>query len=235
MSGTSLPLVSVIIPVHNGERFLGDAVQSAVAQDHRPLEVIVVDDGSTDGSGMLADRLAAAHPEVRATSQPNAGPAAARNLGITLARGDMVAFLDADDVWPPGSLSSRVRHLAEHPEVGCVLGRQEQVLEPGIPEPAWLAPDPILGDPGGLNLVACLVRRSVLEDVGGFDPSYRVGEGLEWLGRLRSAGVRTDVLDRVILRRRVHERNLTHHQDDMRAQMLRTMRARVETRRSELG
>jgi len=90
------PLISVIIPVYNGERYLAEAIESALAQTWEPVEIIIVDDGSTDGSADVASRFASS---VKYDLQPHAGPGAARNRGARLARGDYLAFLDADDLW----------------------------------------------------------------------------------------------------------------------------------------
>src|SRR5690242_4967891 len=90
------PTVTCIVPVFNGERYLGEALDSIFAQGHQPLEVLVVDDGSTDGSAAVAKSYG---DRVRYFFQPNAGPAAARNLGLEAARGEFIAFLDADDLW----------------------------------------------------------------------------------------------------------------------------------------
>ena len=110
--------MSVVIPVFNGERFLAEAIQSVLDQTYEPVEVIAVDDGSTDGSAAIARSFAG----VQVIEQPNSGPAGARNAGIAAARGEFLAFVDADDIVPPDKLELQVTHLREHPEVGCVLG-----------------------------------------------------------------------------------------------------------------
>ena len=95
-------MISCIVPVYNGERYLAETLQSILGQRVGPLEVIVVDDGSTDGTAGVARRFGSA---IRVLHQTNAGPAAARNLGLSEARGDFVAFLDADDLWKPDKLA----------------------------------------------------------------------------------------------------------------------------------
>jgi lipopolysaccharide transport system ATP-binding protein len=117
MVTVSRSLISVIIPTYNSARFLRQAVDSVLAQDYRPIEVIVVDDGSNDGS---EDALAPYGKEVRYLRQTNQGPAAARNLGIKNAIGEWLAFLDADDQWLPGKLSIQAQVLSNHPNVGLV-------------------------------------------------------------------------------------------------------------------
>ena len=109
-------LVSCTVPVYNGERFLRDAVSSIIAQSHKAFEVIVVDDGSTDGTSAVARSF----PEqVRYVRQENAGPAAARNRGVTEARGRFLAFLDADDLWLPDKLARQIAMLEGDPTIAC--------------------------------------------------------------------------------------------------------------------
>src|SRR2546427_4231674 len=121
------PVVSVVIPVYNGERYLADAIQSVLDQTYQNLEVIVVDDGSTDGSAAVAKRFGDA---IRYVRQANGGVCQARNTGISVARGTYLAFLDQDDLWLPDKLAVQVAYLESHPEVGAVYC-QCQVLENG--------------------------------------------------------------------------------------------------------
>lgn len=119
------PLVSVVICFLNGERFLAEAVDSVLAQKHRPLEILLVDDGSTDGSAAIAADYARRHPFIRLLSHPgraNRGVSASRNLGLRTARGRYVAFLDADDVWLPGKLEAELRAFRRHPRAAMVCG-----------------------------------------------------------------------------------------------------------------
>ena len=107
---TSSPLVSVIVPVYNGAQHLREAVRSIERQDYQPLEIIVVDDGSTDETPRV---IASLGDRVRALRQDNAGPAAARNYGITASHGQLLAFCDADDTWPDGKLHLQVGRLQQ--------------------------------------------------------------------------------------------------------------------------
>jgi len=108
------PLVSVVIPVFNGERYLRDAVQSVLDQRYAPLEIIIVDDGSTDGTATVAQSLPEAVSYLHHTNQ---GPAAARNRGIEQARGGLIAFADADDLWPPAKLELQLPYLINEPAI----------------------------------------------------------------------------------------------------------------------
>src|SRR3954453_12452168 len=127
------PLVSVIIPVYNGARYLGAALESVFAQTYRNFEVIVVDDGSVDDSGVIAQSF----PDVHYIHQTNQGVAAARNHGIEAARGGYFAFLDQDDLWTADKLKLQIEYLLTHPEVGYTLTQQKYFLDPGGTLPPW--------------------------------------------------------------------------------------------------
>ena len=122
------PLVSVVVASFNGERFVAETLDSVFAQDYEPYEVVFVDDGSTDRTSEIAQ----SYP-LRYLARENGGLAAARNTGVAVARGEYVTFIDDDDLMPPDRLSLQATRLADHAELGCVLGRQEW-----IDAPDWL-------------------------------------------------------------------------------------------------
>jgi glycosyltransferase involved in cell wall biosynthesis len=191
------PLVSVLIPVYNAEAFVGEALASVFAQDYEPFEVIVVDDGSTDGSAAVVQ----ADPRVRYFRQENSGPSEARNVAARHARGELLAYVDADDVVPPNKLRLQAGYLSEHPGVAAVLGRQEW-----IDPPAGLARDAVWGDLDGIPLLSMVVRADVVRQVGPFDEER--GGDMDFLVRLREHGFRFEVLPDIVLIRRYHGGNL---------------------------
>lgn len=123
MNAQRSPKVSVIIPAYNSERYIADSLQSALDQTFRDYEVIVVDDGSTDGTKA---RVLAAKGPIKYIHQPNQGPAAARNTGIGVARGELICFLDADDLWTPTKLQTQVEFMDENVDVGLVFSDEEE-------------------------------------------------------------------------------------------------------------
>ena len=206
------------MPVFNAEAFLEAALDSLLAQDYEPYEVVVCDDGSTDRTA----EILTGHPSVRVVRQENGGPSSARNAAIGASRGELVALFDADDLWPSNRLSLQAAHLRDHPEIGCVLGRQEWIdPPPGLPR------DPVFGDPGGIPLTGAMFRREALELVGGFDPSFRRAEDRDLLVRLREHGVGIDVLGEVILYRRFHGANLIAEPAAVAHPMLRSLRQKL--------
>jgi len=232
---TEGPVVTVVIPVLNGEQFVGDAIESALAQDHPALEVVVVDDGSTDRSAAVAEAFG---PPVRVLRHPeNLGLPSARNTAIDAGAGSILVMLDADDRLAPGCVGRHVAHLRDHPDTGVVLGRQEIVLEPGCTTPFW-ALDPNTGRQLTHAPYSVTVRRAVFDAIGAYDPTYRMSEDLEWLARCYTHGVRVDYLDDVALYRRVHSDNMTargHADGSITKGMLRVAHAAARRNRKAAG
>jgi alpha-1,6-rhamnosyltransferase len=193
-------LVSAIMPVYNAARFLEESLGSLLAQDYRPFEVIVCNDGSTDESAKILRR----HGSITVLTQPNRGAAAARNAAANAAKGQLLAFFDADDRWPANRLTLQASFLQEHPDIGCVLGRQEWMHPP-----PWLTRDVVHGDLDGIPLLSAMIRREVFERVGGFDTSFTHSEDMDLLFRLREQNIRMEVLREIVLFRRFHGDNLT--------------------------
>ncbi|HSA54798.1 MAG TPA: glycosyltransferase family A protein, partial [Gemmatimonadaceae bacterium] len=203
-AGGPRPLVSVIIPVHNGNTFLADAIRSVLAQEYPSLEIIVVDDGSSED---VETALRETGADVRLLRQENAGAAAARNRGIRDASGDVIAFLDVDDLWPAGALASLVDALAGHPDADVVRGRAQvtRFAGPGVP-------GEYLGSPAEAfpyYIGAGVYRRRAFETIGLFDPRLRFGEDTDWYTRAREGGLRIEQVDEVTLFVRRHEGNMT--------------------------
>src|SRR3989442_10494853 len=180
MSGVQPPCVSVVIPVYNGERYLADAIQSVRDQTYQNFEVIVVDDGSTDGSAAVAKRFGEA---VRYVHQANGGVCKARNTGLAAARGGYLAFLDQDDLWLPDKLATQVVYLDSHPEVGAVYCQCEVKGNGWLRSGLYYA-EPVKDDLVGimrgpyLLMTSAMFRREVLRKIGGFDEAI-IGAGYE--------------------------------------------------------
>ena len=196
------PLVSVVLPVYNGERYLAEAIESVLGQSYRALELIVVDDGSTDRSGEIARGYGA-----RCVRQPNAGTAAARNAGIDCARGPLLAHMDADDLWEPDKIDAQVRALAADSKIDAVSGHMVEFHSPDLPEEVrGRVRAPRERMPGHL-LQAMLIRREAHDRVGPFESRWRIGQDMSWSMRAAEAGLRLLVLPEVVLRRRIHAAN----------------------------
>lgn len=200
-------LISVVIPVYNGEAYIADAIDSVLAQEGAAFELIVIDDGSTDSTPTILGRYGDA---IAVHRQPNRGEGAARNAALPHLRGELVLFLDADDLIPAGYLERFAVAARQAPEVDVFHCRWAAVSFDGAPLYTVEEPRPIDTDPfhelpywGSPAIDSVLVRRSTLERVGGFDPTLRVQADLDFCLRLAASGARfRSVPDNVAIVRR---------------------------------
>jgi glycosyltransferase involved in cell wall biosynthesis len=214
---TSSPLVSVIMAAHNAAEHIGEALQSVLDQDWRPLEVVVVDDGSTDDTAAIVRR----YPDVVYVRQDNQGPSAARNAAVEHSSGEFVANFDSDDLLPPTRVGDQARYLLAHPEVGAVFGRQEWMNAP-----EWMARDSVYGDVDGIPLSSVMFRRDVFSELGGYDTSFVHGEDMDLLMRMREHGIEYQVLPEIVLYRRYQASSLTGGRPSHEP-LLRSLRAKL--------
>jgi glycosyltransferase involved in cell wall biosynthesis len=218
--------VSVVIPVYNGVRYLAPCIESIRQQNHSPLEIIVVDDGSSDGSFDAANAM----PGVSCLRQTNGGAAAARNAGIRAARGRYLAFLDADDLWTANKLALQLAVFTEQPTIQLVAGRvQEFYQDPEAPIPQRLARRS--GD-RAYTIGAMLIRRQDFLRVGYMNSALKFGEFMDWRSRALAAGLKELVLDAVVLRRRIHDQNTTLRATHSKADYVAAIRAHLERKRA---
>jgi glycosyltransferase involved in cell wall biosynthesis len=198
------PLVSIVIPVRDGGGFLAAAIASVCGQSVDDLEVIVVDDGSTDGSFDVA----ASHPDgrTRAVRQAATGAAAARNHGARLARGEWLAFLDADDLWVPDKLRLQLKAVGQSPAATMAFGHVQEFLSPEFAATGEHQAIPRLLP--GYSVVTLLLRRRDFAATGGFDERLMTGEFADWYDRGRTAGFEPLLLPDTLALRRIHAGNL---------------------------
>lgn len=223
---TQRPLVSVIIPVFNGESFIKGAVESVLSQNYPALELIIVDDGSTDRTEQIISELPCG---VRYFKQPNAGPAAARNRGIKDASGEYIAFLDVDDLWPENNLNSLVDELLRDPEIEVVLG-YDQIMQRDPRSNDY----EYVGNPEKTfpySVAAGLYRKSVFANVGLFDSTLIFGEDTDWFVRAKESGVKIRRIEAVTLLVRRHGQNMTEGKDIVELNTLRVFKKVLDRRR----
>lgn len=219
------PLVSVVVPVYNGGRFLREALANIRAQNYDPLEIVVVDDGSTDDTPEVIAGLPAG---VRTVRQANQGPAAARNAGVRVCAGDIVAFLDVDDLWPEGRLQAMVDRLLEDDDCAAVRGYVRLVR---LQESDGTPSGPMLGP----WLGSAIYRRDVFQRVGLFDAGLRYSEDLDWFFRAREQGVSVAIVERTTLHVRRHDQNMTRGRDCHDLNVLRVLKRSLDRRRQGGG
>ena len=225
----SRPSISCIVPVYNGERFLGEALDSILAQTRPPDEIIVMDDGSTDGTAKVAHRYGSA---IRYLRQENAGPAAARNAALAAALGDHISFQDADDLWQPAKLERQLARLSARPELGYVLAHVQNFWMPELAaEEEAFRNQPFARPLPAFNFPSILGRRRLFELVGPCKESLRVASDVDWFLRARESGVPYEILPDVLMRRRLHRGNLTRTDLASRHTVVENLKASLDRRR----
>jgi len=204
--GAGDPLVSCIVPTYNTERYIEEALDSILAQTYRPLELVVIDDGSTDGTKVRVEKYGT---QVRYSWMANSGPAAARNAGLREARGQMIAFLDSDDLWHPEKLERQMARFAARPELDYCLSRVKLfwIAELKQEEEKYKNSDRV--QPPGFATTTLLARRAVFDRVGEFDAQLWFPDAADWFRRAEASGAVSEVLPDVLTYRRMHHTNLT--------------------------
>jgi glycosyltransferase involved in cell wall biosynthesis len=220
-----IPLVSVIIPAHNGEKYLAEAIQSVLDQEYPHYEVWVIDNGSTDRT----EGVAKAFLGVQYRAVDTMGVAFARNKGVSLSRGEFLAFLDQDDMWTPEKLTKQVAFLQAHPKFGGVVGKQQMYLEPGCVKPHWLKAEFLQSPQHGYLPSALLVRR---EAFCGFDTRLALTSDVDWFFKAREKGLSIGVLDEVVVHRRIHEENHSNHCSALQKELLFLIKQSLQRRKT---
>lgn len=223
------PLVSVILPVRNGARFVAEAIASVMAQSWRPLELLVIEGGSTDGTVELLASLAI--PALRVIPQVGTGIPDAWNLGIREARGDVLAFLSADDCWTPDKLTRQVTALLADPALLYTIAHFRYAVLDGSTPPSSFNRDLLGRDLVGRIMETLVARRRAFEMIGHFDDSLRTAEDVDWYARASEQGAPHRVLPDVLLTKRVHEANTSGDATTNTPQLLRVLRRSIARRR----
>ncbi|MEC4982480.1 MAG: glycosyltransferase family A protein [Oscillatoria sp. PMC 1068.18] len=219
------PLISVIIPVYNGDRYLAAAIESILQQTYSPREIIIIDDGSTDKTAEVAQTF-----PVQYHRQDNAGSSAARNHGIAVASGEFIAFLDADDLWLPEKLKLQVQAFQNCPNLDLVFGHIQQFISPDLTNLPNKIHCPSEPQPG-YSPCTVLIKATAFEQVGLFDESLQKAEFIDWYTRAQDCGLTTLMLQNILAMRRIHTANKSVQNRDM-SDFLRVVRASLQRRRN---
>lgn len=225
-------LVSIIIPVFNGEKYLREAIESILAQTYQTIEIIVVDDGSTDNSSGVAKSFA---PPVQYVYQNKSGIGAALNRGIELSGGCFLAFLDADDLWKEDKLMHQMAVLDDNPGVDIVFGQVKQFYSPELDEnqrKRIRIPANVIH---GILKGSMLIKRDSFFSVGEFETKWKVGDFIDWYLRAMEKGLKNIVLNEVVTLRRIHAGNMGIRERKSQIEFARILKASLDRRRSAAG
>ena len=225
---TTEELVSVVIPAYNAAAYLDAAIDSVAAQSHDRVEIIVVDDASTDRTAAVAARYGGL---LRYELQSHRGSAAARNRGARLATGRYLAFLDADDVWEPEKLAIQLAAFDADPSLDIVFGHAVQFWNPGVAQDADESL-PAVGEPQrGEHPGTMLLPRTVFEEIGPFREDHPIGDFIDWYARALDSGRNIVMLEPVVMRRRLHHTNLGRSPSSNPQEYARVLRDVIDRRR----
>ena len=230
-------LISCIVPVFNGENYLAEALESILAQTYRPIEVIVVDDGSTDGTAGLAARYG---DRIRYVRQNNGGAPTARNLGLSVAVGEFVAFLDSDDLWHPEKLQRQMACFEARADLDLCVTHLQRFWVPQLEAEQKRFQHHRYSEvlPGYVTQTL-LARRTLFDSVGCFDTSRRVGDPMDWFLRAGEKGAVMELLPDLLVYQRMHENNLSvelstrRMTPSMENAILHVVKASLDRRRSQ--
>ena len=223
------PLVSVIIPVFNCARYIAEAIESVLAQTYRPIEIIVIDDGSTDGSEQMAKRFS---PRVQYFYQPHGGAGSARNSGTGFAQGDYFAFLDADDIWLENKLTLQMAVFQSDPEADMVFGNVEQFISPELTEKQKNSIDCPAGTLPGYLVGAMVIKKESFLRAGAFETTLKIGEFIQWYIRAAEQRMKSVMLPEGVLKRRLHTDNMTGRDCNARTDYVRILKASLDRKRA---
>jgi len=220
--------VTVMIGAYNAGRYLAEAIASVLAQTHPAAQLVVVDDGSTDDTGAIAESYG---PPVLAIRQENGGMAASRNRAIQEATGDFFAFLDADDRFRSDKLERQLAVFRDDPELDVVYGHVTEFVSPELDAASLELLRPPRDDAPWPTPNLMLVRRESFFRVGLFSTELKVGIGVDWHARSIEAGLRSAVPPVVVLERRLHAENNGIRQRQLKPQYLHVLKASLDRRR----
>lgn len=222
------PQISAIVPIYNREAYLAEAIASILNQSMPPTEVIVIDDGSSDGGGEIAKSF----PAVRYHYQTNQGVGAARNQGVRLATGDFFAFLDSDDLWSLDKLERQLAFFASNPNLDAVFGQVRQFFSPDLDEVIKQKTQIPLEVIPGYHVGAMLIRREAFFRVGWFETELKQGEFVSWYLRSLEAGLQIAMLPEIVMERRIHQTNQGRNPEVDRREYARILKASLDRRRA---
>jgi len=222
-----MPSVSVIMVVKNGEKYLRNAINSVINQSFQPIEIIVVDGDSTDSTAEIAKSF----PGVNYRKQVGLGLANARNTGIDCASGELIAFLDCDDLWVVEKLKIQTMEFLNNQNIGYNYGNVKLFVEPGTALRPGYSSTNFEEPQHGRTPGTLMVRKSLFRTVGNFKPEHKIGCDFEWFARVMDLGVPFSYIPEILLLKRVHSENLSNDAETNRSEIFKIVRQTLELNR----
>lgn len=223
------PGISVIIPARDHGRYIGEALESVLSQSLPAAEIIVIDDGSHDDTAGVVGRFA---PRVRYHYTEKKGVGAARNLGVRLSSGEMIAHLDADDVWVPEKLEQQAREFSRIPDLDIAGGMMQpffsREMDQDIKRKIVCSPVPL----PGFSASVLFLRRSSFFKVGFYREDIHLGQDLEWFLRAREVPLKEKMVGELLAFRRLHDRNCSQPDKNGLAERLRVLKESLDRRKA---
>jgi len=223
-------LVSVIIPVYNSELYLEESIRSVLAQTYQPLEILIINDGSTDGSESVTMKFA---QQTIYLYQSNQGAAAARNRGIKKSSGKFLAFLDADDLWESDKIAKQIDILEQEANLDMVFGNVFQFISEDTKSVSRARLDEADQILPGYVPGTILIRKKAFLKVGLFSTAWKVGEFIDWYLKAMETGLNPVMLPDIVMRRRIHSSNLGIRLKDMGNDYVKIVKASLDRRRNK--
>ena len=225
----TIPQISVIIPIYNDALYIQEAIRSVLSQGIEKLEILVIDDGSTDN---FEEKINGFNdPRIRLIKQLNSGAAEARNNGIRNAKGEFIAFLDADDIWAPNKLKLQLEVLINRTDINMVYGQVKEFYDSSI-----LGYDDLQKNVMtfvGYSPIALLISKSDFLRVGDFQSKWKVAEFIDWYDRAKYVGLSEFLLPDVLAFRRIHSGNIDRlHRPDAK-QYVAVLKEALDRKRSQ--
>ena len=219
--------VSVIMSVYNGEKYLRQAIESVLAQTYKPIEFILVNDGSVDGTEEILKQYTS---QILYITRSNQGQPAALNLGMAMAKSDYLTFLDADDLYMADKIALQMDILDQRPELDMVFGHLEQFFSPELSEERkaqWVCPK---GLSPGYMAAAGLFRKECFDKVGLFNEEQKIGAFLDWYMRSEEKKLKSHLIPNKVLSRRIHENNVGISSQNSRHEYVQIVKAALKRR-----
>ncbi|BAQ65281.1 glycosyltransferase [Geminocystis sp. NIES-3709] len=230
MKKSNNPLVSIIIVVKNGEKFLQTAIESILNQSYKNYEIIVIDGNSIDKTPIIVQ----SYSQIRYFLQNSQGIANAYNQGIDEAKAELLTFLSCDDIWTYDKLKIQVDYMINNPKIQYVVGKVKFFLEERNLPPSGFKKELLEEDHIAKIMETLMVRKNVFEKIGKFNPEFLIAEDTDWFARCQDAKIPMKIIDKVFLYKRIHNNNASLNDPQYNQYILKILRESIHRKRKNL-